>query len=366
MVLESLSISNFRNLKKQQIILSRKVNLLVGDNAQGKTNVIESIYLLATTKSFRTRRDSEMISWGKEEALVFGKTGPNEIKVVVTKDTKQVFLNSRKEKKSQVIGSLPIVLFSPESLSIISGSPEKRRKYFNQLLVMISKSYLHDFGRYVRAIKNRNRSLFLIKRGRNLDLSVWDRQVVNLGSRIWLSRIAFAEWANKTLKSLGDKITDSRIRMEYTPFPSTIKTEKDIRGFFELELEKRKRSDLGKLVTSFGPHLDDFKIYFDFVKKDEILEKDIGAFGSRGEQRIAALTLKLVEVAYIEKMMRERPILLLDDVMSEFDSNNREHVATVLPKQQSIVTATNKESLPKEMLAKIAIFEVKEGLVKRV
>lgn len=366
MVLESLSLSNFRNLKKQAIGLSRKINLLVGDNAQGKTNIIESIYLLATTKSFRSGRDSEMIRWGQEEALVLGKTGPNEIRVVVTRDTKQVFLNSRKERKSSIIGSLPIVLFSPESLSIISGPPEKRRKYFDQLLAMVSKSYLHDFSRYVRAIKNRNKSLFLIKQGRSLDLAVWDKQVIGLGSRIWLTRLAFAERANKILKSLGSKIIESRIRMEYTPFPSTIKSEKDIRGFFELELEKRKRSDLEKLVTSFGPHRDDFKIYFDFVNRDGILEKDIGAFGSRGEQRIAALALKLVEVDYIEEVMRERPILLLDDVMSEFDSNNREHVASVLPKQQSIVTSTSKESMPKEMLSKMAIFEVKDGLVRKI
>lgn len=366
MVLESLSLYNFRNLKKLEVEFSRKVNLLVGDNAQGKTNVIESIYLLATTKSFRTIRDSEMIRWGQEEALVFGKAGPNEIKVVVTKDTKRVFLNNRKEKKSNIIGSLPIVLFSPESLSIISGSPEKRRKYFDQLLAMISKSYLHDFGRYIRAIKNRNRSLFLIKQGRNIDLSVWDRQVVSLGSRIWLSRVAFSEWANKILNSLGGKIIGSKIRIEYAPFPSTIKTEKEIRRFFELELGKRKGADIEKLVTSFGPHRDDFKIYFDIVNKDKILEKDIGSFGSRGEQRIAALALKLVEVEYIEKMLRERPILLLDDVMSEFDSNNREHVATILPKQQSIVTSTNKEALPKEMLSKTAIFEVKVGEVKKI
>ena len=366
MVLESLSLSNFRNLKKQDIGLSRKINLLVGDNAQGKTNVIESIYLLATTKSFRTGRDLEMIRWGQEEALVFGKMGPNEIKVVVTKDTKQVFLNSRKERKSSIIGSLPIVLFSPESLSIVSGSPEKRRKYFDQLLAMVSKTYLHDFSRYVKAIKNRNKSLFLIKQGRSLDLTVWDKQVIGLGSRIWLTRLAFAEWANKTLKSLGGKIIESRIRLDYTPFPNTVKTEKDISRYFELELGKRKRSDLEKLVTSFGPHRDDFRIYFDFVKKDEILEKDIGSFGSRGEQRIAALALKLVEVEYIEERTKERPILLLDDVMSEFDRNNRQHVATILPKQQSIITTTSKESMPKEMLSKIAIFEVKDGLVRRI
>jgi len=366
MILESLSLSNFRNFNKQKIGLGRKINLFIGDNAQGKTNVIESIYLLATTKSFRARRDSELIRWGQDEASVSGKIGPNEIRVVINKDTKRSFFNRQKKNRSNIIGSLPIVLFSPESLSIISGSPDRRRKYFDQLLAMVSKSYLYDFSRYNRAIKNRNKLLFLVKQGKSVDLSVWDKQLINLGSRIWLNRRSFLDAANNIFKFLGSKLIGSPIRMEYSPFSSALKTEKEIRKFFESELEKRKRVDIEKLATSVGPHRDDFKIYFDIIEGDKILEKDICSFGSRGEQRIAALSLKLVEVEYIEKVLGQRPILLLDDVMSELDQNNRNHVAAILPKQQSVVTSTNKELMPKEMLSKADVFEVKAGVVSKI
>jgi DNA replication and repair protein RecF len=363
MWIERLALSNFRNITKQEISFGRRINLLVGDNAQGKTNIIEGIYLLAVSKSFRASKDAELIRWGSEEALIKGRAGSNEVKLSLSQDGKKIVVNNRLRSRSYLIGVLPVVLFSPESLSIVSGPPEKRRRFLDQTLSVTNKNYLHVFGRYLKAMKNRNRLLWQIKQGGKIDLTVWNRQLVSLGSFLWAYRLEFIEAANQMLKNIGSKLIGSPIQIEYTPFHPKLKSEKEIRKFYEAELLKKERGDLDRGVTSFGPHRDDFRVFFNIFKGGKILEKDINVFGSRGEQRIATLSLKLLEVEFIEKNLGDRPTLLLDDVLSEFDRKNRDHITGLLPKQQSVITTTSANLFPQALLSKTKVFEVKEGVV---
>ena len=364
MWLERLVLLNYRNFSKQEIDLDKRVNLFVGDNAQGKTNIIEAIFLLATTKSFRANKDIEMVRWGEKAAFVTGKFGPNEIKVAINETGKKLTINSRDKRRIEAIGMLPVVLFSPESLSIVTGSPDKRRRYFDQTLSMTNRTYLYNLGRYLKAIKNRNRLLLDIKQGRPGDLGVWDSQLATLGSYVWSNRISFVEETNARLKIIGPKLAESKIRISYQPFTSKVKEEREIREFFSHELSRRRNEDIARGVTSVGPHRDDFSLFFEIIGKDKILEKDISSFGSRGEQRIAALALKLVEVEYIENKLGKRPLLLLDDVLSEFDEKNREHVTALLSRQQSVITSTSTDFFPTSVLPKVKILTVSEGKVK--
>lgn len=361
MRLDSISLLNFRNFSKQDIKLDGRTNLFIGENAQGKTNIIEGIFLLATTKSFRANKDLEIIKWGEKELLVFGKFGTHEVKIVITPESKKLYINKQLKNKSTIVGMLPVVLFSPESLSIVTGAPDKRRKYLDQILSMTNKTYLFNLSRYLKAIKNRNRLLMDIKLGRPGDLSIWDNQLVILGSYIWDKRISYIDEVNIRLKSIAPKLVDSKIKINYHPLITKIKEEKEIREVFTRELSRRKDEDIARGTTSFGPHRDDFSVFFEIIKEDNILEKDVSSFGSRGEQRIATLALKLLEVEFIEDKMGERPILLLDDVLSEFDEKNRSHVVALLARQQSIITATSTDFFPKKILPNTKIFEVVEG-----
>ncbi len=366
MWLESLGLVDFRNFTKQELNLDKKINLFIGDNAQGKTNIVEGIYLLATTKSFRTIKEAELIRWGATRALVKGSAGPNDIKILISQDNKKVFVNNQAKSRAYILGLLPVVLFSPESLSIVSGPPERRRRFLDQLLSTVNKNYLFTLSRYLKIIKNRNKLLWLIKQGKREDLSVWDKQLTSLGSYIWWYRLAFVEKANIMLKDIGVRLAGSKIQIDYRPTSVKAKDEKELRKFMGIELVKRKEEDVERGFTSFGPHRDDFRILFEVFRKDTVLEKDIGIFGSRGEQRIATLALKFVEVEFIEKNLGERPTLLLDDVLSEFDKTNREHIMRTFPKQQSVITTTSASLFPREFLTNVKIFEVRQGAVVEV
>lgn len=363
MRLDNIGLINFRNIPKQDIKLDRKTNLFIGENAQGKTNVIEGIFLLATTKSFRTGKDLDLVRWGKNEALVSGRFGANEVKIIITPESKKLYINKQLKNKSTIVGMLPVVLFSPESLNIVTGAPDKRRKYLDQILSMTNKTYLFNLSRYFKAIKNRNKLLLNIKLGQPGDLSVWDSQLALLGSYVWAKRIAYVTEINLMLKSIAPRLVDSKIIIKYQPLSTKAKEEKEIREVFTRELTRRKDEDIARGVTSFGPHRDDFSVFFEIIKKDTILEKDVSSFGSRGEQRIATLALKLLEVEFIESKTGERPILLLDDVLSEFDEKNRLHIVALLSRQQSIITATSTDFFPKGMLPSTKIFEMTEGKV---
>ena len=366
MRLDSITLLNYRNISKQSIKLDRKTTLFIGENAQGKTNIIEGIFTLATTKSFRTNKDLELVKWGETNALVSGKFGPNEVKVVITSENKKLYINKQLKNKSTIVGMLPVVLFSPESLNIVIGAPDKRRKYLDQVLSMTNKTYLFNLIRYFKAIKNRNRLLSNIRLGQPGDLSIWDRQLVSLGSYIWAKRIAYIQEANLRLKRVTSNLVDSKIVLKYQPLPKKTKEEKEIGEMFGRELIVRKDEDIARGITSFGPHRDDFSIFFEIIKKDTVLEKNIGSFGSRGEQRIATLALKLLEVEFIERETGEKPILLLDDILSELDEKNRRYVVALLSRQQSIVTATTTNFFPKKNLLHTKIFEVADGKVTLV
>ena len=190
--------------------------------------------------------------------------------------------------------------------------------------------------------------------------------MASVGSFIWWERLKFVDKGNSILKQVSSRISSPRIRIEYKPLPTKVESERDIRKIYDIELVKRKDGDIDRLATTFGPHRDDFKIIFETIDKEKVFEKEIGVFGSRGEQRIATLALKLVEVEYIDGSLGQRPTLLLDDILSEFDKTNRDHIIATLPRQQSIITATTTDLLPKELLDKIKIFEVAGGEIREV
>ncbi|MEX0617235.1 MAG: DNA replication/repair protein RecF [Candidatus Woykebacteria bacterium] len=366
MWIENLEISDFRNFKNLKISFGDKINLFVGDNAQGKTNIIEAVHLLSTTKSFRAGKDLELINWGSEHALLAGTVGPHKIKTIVTREGKRVFLDNNENKKQRIIGLFPIVLFSPESIEVVSGPPDRRRRFLDQVLSVTDKTYLYHLARFGQVMKRRNKLLWLEREGFPQDFSVWDRQLVDSGNLVWKARISFYHYANNLLKKIGRGLSGSEIRINYRPFAEAVVKDEEIGDFFAQNLAKRKKIDVERGLTSFGPHRDDFRVLLEIFKDNEILEEDIGTFGSRGEQRIATLALKLVETNYIEKVRGEKPTLLLDDILSEFDKNNREHILEVVYRQQSIITATSKEFFPNKVLERAKIYSVKDGGVSEV
>ena len=340
MWINKIKLKNFRNYSEQEINLGKNINVFFGENAQGKTNIIESIFLASIGKSYRTSKEKELIKFNENEAFIeieFNKSDRDgKIKIQIS-EKKQIFLNGIKLKKlSELLGNINIVIFSPEDINILKGSPQNRRKFLDIMISQLRPNYMHLLTIYLKTMEQRNNYLKLIKFENKPEelLDIWDEKLVDAGIKIYQYRKEYIDKIYSKIKNIHKDITQGNedIEIEYFSDATT-------RQNFLNELKSRRKLDIIKGYTTKGIHRDDFTIY--------INKKEVGTFGSQGQNRTAVLSLKLSELQVIYDDIGEYPILLLDDFMSELDSKRRENFLNSIKDIQVIITCTEKLGLEK-------------------
>lgn len=361
MVLGKLVLSNFRNFEKEELELDPGVNLFIGDNGQGKTNVIEAVHLLSTTRSFRTSRDSDLIRFGEGTAYV----GGGEVEVAIQPGEKVIKLGGKPARAAEVLGEIRSVIFSPQDMSLLSGPPGVRRSYLDELIARVDRKYLLTLLSYNRVLKQRNKQLWMVREGRSASssLSSWDELLIRDGVAITVRRVEVIRQLQDYLDNLTEQLVGSKVRIRYISKVANEKaTKEEISQAFVDRVGSTENEEIRVVSSLTGPHRDDFELV---VADTELGSKgrNIGRFGSRGEQRAVILALKLSEVEFNLLETGSRPMLLLDDVLSELDEAHQERILSEVGKQQTLVTATTVDDFPDEILGKSKIFRVKEGSV---
>jgi DNA replication and repair protein RecF len=336
MKITKLQLKNFRNHADLTIEFDQNSTLIVGPNGAGKTNILESIYLLSTAKSPRSRYDKDLIAHGKKFCTINADTlSENEEKAlelqVVGSEThenvsrKRVKVNKIAKTHKDFIRTFNTVLFMPEDIRIITGSPSRRRKYIDLLLSQLDYGYKKASLDYVKALRQRNRLLETIRNENRgwKQLEFWNSKILEKGQYIQARRLQLFDFLKEAVSNNGNNILDGGRKVEIKYIKSEIS---------EGKLYDNQNKEIAAGTTLSGPHRDDFEIWLD--------DYDIAQFGSRGQQRSALLALKLSEIEFIEKNIGERPVLLLDDIFSELDVNHRESVLNTIDKQQTVITST--------------------------
>ncbi|OGY24811.1 MAG: hypothetical protein A2Y57_01770 [Candidatus Woykebacteria bacterium RBG_13_40_7b] len=362
MILKRLSIQNFRNIESLSLDFSPKINLFVGRNAQGKTNLLEALYLLTLTKSFRAEKEDEMISWGKDFTRLTASADSIKIEVLIKQGGKEFKVNSLTKKGIEVFGVVPQSLFSPEDIGIIGGPPTSRRKFIDVLISLIDKKYLYNLSSYQKILRSRNRVLFLLKEGRRAEIKIWDKGLVDFGSQVWQKRREVLLQLDRLLRGATKDLLGNEIKLVYKPRGvGNLETLNEIKEAYAKLIEKIKDAEIERGFSILGPHRDDFRFVLEQLEDDKILEKDLGLFGSRGERRTALVCLKFCEVNLLEEYLGTRPILILDDVLSELDSIHQELIFSILDKQQTFATALDRNLFPKALLENAKTWVIENG-----
>lgn len=357
MIVKSLELSNFRNYDALKIEFSPGMNILYGDNAQGKTNILESIYMSATTKSHKGAKDKETIQFGHEEAHirtnVLKENVDYRIDMHIKKHkSKGIAINQLPIKKaSELFGVLNIIFFSPEDLNIIKEGPAARRRFLDMELCQIDKIYLHNLSKYNQVLNQRNKLLKeLYQHPEYKDtLDVWDQQLIQYGSEIIKRRGEFLQDINEIVFGIHKKLSGNKevINLVYEP---------DVMSrFFADKLCENREKDERFGTTSVGPHRDDFAFVVNNI--------DIRKYGSQGQQRTAALSLKLSEIELVKGIIHESPVLLLDDVLSELDSSRQNQLLNSLSDIQTIITCTGLDEFVKNRFKIDKVFQISQGAI---
>lgn len=355
MQLKWLQLEHFRNYDALKLDFSEApVLALIGPNAQGKTNLLESIAFLALGKSFRTRRSMETLGWDRPHGRIKGgveRSGKEtELEVFFQRepDTRKVKKQSKVVKPSEFLGNLRVVLFTPEHLQLVSGGPKLRRQFLDRTLIQIYPDYVEALGTYQRLLKQRNALLKSIQfgKGQSWELDMWDTRLIHEAEQIWKRRRQFLNFLTKELTPLYQSIAGSK---ETLRIVSENNEER-----YEERLLAHREADLRTGSTSVGPHRDDFKLFLE--------DRELAEFGSRGECRSAVLALKIAEIHFIEAEKNEKPLLLLDDVFSELDESRQKQLGELLKDYQAVITTTSKEHL--HGLEHVALYQVKGGGLK--
>ena len=353
MWIKEIKINNFRNYNKEEIKLEKNINIFYGENAQGKTNIIEAIFLCSMGKSFRTKKEKEMIFLNKENASIeieFEKIDRDgKIKIELS-NKKNVYINGIKIKKlSELLGNLNVVIFTPDDINIFKGGPQNRRRFLDIMISQLKPNYMYNLNLYLKTLEQRNNYLRQIKeegRDENL-LEIWDEKLAEYATNISKYRNEFIEKIKNKIKTIHKEITANKeeIEIEY-------KTECLNKEEYLKLLKQRRKLDIIKGFTTKGIHRDDFVIY--------INKKELDIYGSQGQHRTAILSLKLSELNIIYEEIGENPILLLDDFMSELDRNRINSFLKNIKNTQVIITCTEKINIENK---NILIYNVKEGNV---
>lgn len=370
MIIKSLELQNFRNYDSLSMTFDSGTNILYGDNAQGKTNILEAIYLSATTKSHKGSKDKDVVNFQAAEAHIrtyVEKDGlENRVDMHLRKSkSKGIAINGQKIKKAaDLLGLLNVVFFSPEDLSIIKNGPAERRRFVDMELSQLDSFYLYNLNNYNKIVNQRNKLLkdLYFQPGLRETLSIWDSQLVSYGSKIIERRISFVKQLNEIIYDIHKKLSGGREELEIIYEPDVSMED------YERSLALSQERDMKLKMTSTGPHRDDFSFMVRKVNPDdEAAPKadaiDIRKFGSQGQQRTAALSLKLAEIELVKKLTKDTPLLLLDDVLSELDSNRQNYLLNSIGGIQTIITCTGLEEFVNNRFEINRIFKVSNATV---
>ena len=370
MIIKSLELADFRNYENLKIDFSSGTNILYGDNAQGKTNILEAIFVSATTKSHKGSKDKEIIRFGKEEAhvrtILERDNAEYRIDMHLRKNkSKGIAIDGQKIKRaSDMIGKLNVVFFSPEDLSIIKNGPSERRRFMDIELCQLDQIYLNSLSKYNKLVVERNKVLKdLFEHPENsVLLDVQDKQLCEYGSVIIKTREKFIKDLNEIIRPIHEKLTGGKEFLSVYYEPNVTADE------FEKKLRASRQKDTYAKQTTVGPHKDDFSFIVCKGGNTELTDGesegiDIRKYGSQGQQRTASLSLKLSEIEIVKKAKKENPVLLLDDVLSELDSNRQNYLLNTIGDIQTIITCTGLDEFVNNRFSIDKLFKVTEGTV---
>ena len=356
-LIKSIKLQNYRNYNNLEIAFHEKTNIFYGDNGQGKTNILEALYLAGTTKSHRRTKDRDLIQFGYEEGHI-------EIAVEKNKTTHTIDMHLKKnsakgiainkipiKKAVELFGLVHFIFFSPEDLNIIKAGPSARRRFMDLELCQLDKIYLSNLHNYSKVVSQRNALLRASNRDENLleTLDIWDLQLIKYGNEIIDKRNDFINNINKIINNKQQELTGGRedLRIIY---------EKSVeKNSFKQTLNKTREKDIKFKATSVGPHRDDICFVSEKI--------DLRNYGSQGQQRTAALSLKLAELELVKKAIKDTPVLLLDDVLSELDKHRQGHLLNSIRGTQTIITGTGLDELEKKNFSLDRVFYVEKGKV---
>jgi DNA replication and repair protein RecF len=402
MHLAHLSLTNFRNYVRCDLDFSLPITVVLGANAQGKTNLLEAVYYLATSQSPRTSSDRELINWlanegdppfARLEGRIEGSDALREVSIVLLNANerlqKEIRVNGVKRRTLDLVGQLKVVLFMPEDIDLIAGSPEARRRYLDSAISQIDRRYARYLHEYDRVLVQRNSLLRQLRErpGDQEQLEFWDERLTDQGSQIVATRVASVAHLHELLQDVHPRLTGGAERLHllyrsslplqgangllaYRQLPldaaqppqeaaeSDRPSQAGIRAVFQQQLQERQGEEIERGMTLTGPHRDDLRFLVGGV--------DMCVYGSRGQQRTIAISLKLAELELIRSETGAEPILLLDDVMSELDEERRQYLMdAVHGDQQAIITTTDLNSFAPRFVKQAAVWTIYDGRVQR-
>jgi DNA replication and repair protein RecF len=360
MYIKTLSLKNFRNYEDLDIQLSKGINILIGDNAQGKTNILESMYYCSIGKSHRTSKDKELIKWDSNEAYINTYIAKErldkKIEIKIFKDGKKgIKINSiRINKISELIGVFNAVIFSPEDLKIVKESPSYRRKFLDIELCKLSGKYYYNLVQYNKVLEEKNTLLRKYDTKYEGIVDIYDEQLSVFGSYIIKERLKYIDKLNSKGKVIHSEITSNNENIVFE-YLTSVEDLNNIQKSLEENLVKSRKKDIERRTSSVGPHRDDFSIVIDNI--------DTRSFGSQGQQRTSVLTIKFSSLEIIKEETGEYPVLLLDDVLSELDLNRQKYILNSIENVQCIITCTGIENIKGYLDDKAKIFKVKNSKI---
>lgn len=361
MYVKYLNLINFRNYKELNLEFCNGTNVFVGDNAQGKTNILEALYYTSIGKSHRTNKDKELIKWNEEEAYIKTYIAKErldkKIQIKIFKEGKKgININSIKITKLQeLVGVLNVVMFSPEDLSIIKDSPSHRRKFLDIELCKLNSRYYYSLSMYKKVLNERN--MVLKRYNSNPDmLDIYDVQLSELGAYIVRERLSYIKMLNHHGSGIHKDITQNRESIEFK-YITALKLVEDVKGEIYSSLINNRKRDIERKVTSVGPHRDDLSILINGM--------DVKIFGSQGQQRTSVLSIKFASLYIIKELTGEYPLLLLDDVLSELDTKRQEYILSSIKNVQTLITCTGFNDIKGNLKSEVfKIFKVNNGTIE--
>lgn len=368
MLLRNLQVKNYRNYSSLSLSFDKSINLFIGNNAQGKTNLLESIYVLALAKSHRTSRDKELIGWNAEYATIRSEIerryGSVRLEIQLTNKGKKAKVNGLEQRKlSEYIGALNVVMFAPEDLAIVKGAPAQRRRFLDMEIGQVSPTYLYYLSNYNKVLQQRNQLLkdISMKKEHSAEMMpIWNIQMADLTVKLLKKRFEFLRKLEVWAQSIHAGITNGNETLTIH-YENTSPVREEMDGSFANQimlesLDKLFEKEKQRGSTLIGPHRDDFSL--------KVNGMDVQTYGSQGQQRTTALSLKLAEIELIKEEIGEYPILLLDDVLSELDEHRQTLLLeTIQEKVQTFVSTTGVEGLKHQVLQQAARFYVREGQI---
>lgn len=362
MFLRKISLTNFRNYDNLDLEFNKNINIFIGNNAQGKTNILESIYVLSISKSHRINKDLFLIKdnclFTKIHGEIINYDNLNEFEILINKKGKRVSINSNPFRKiSEYLSNINTIMFCPDDLEIIKGTPSERRYFLNSSLSQFYSDYSLKLSKYNKLLKNRNEYLKNTEKIDKIYLKILTDKLINLNVDLIIYRRNYINEINKYIVKIYKNLTNKdKISIKYDSFINNDINEKNIKQEIQEKFDRVLENEIFQRTTLLGIHKDDFSIYIDDVK--------INNYGSQGQQRISILCLKLAEIDIYKEKFNKKPIILLDDIFSELDSEKKENIIKYINSDMQVfITSTDLNNIDEKITKNADIFYVNDGKV---